>query len=190
MRLYHGSSCIVERPDLSMSREDIDFGAGFYLAEDEKTAKKWACDKSSSVLNAYEVQLDGLRIKHLNVGKEWLDYVTLNRTANQEEAAKVFGEAEYDVIIGPMVDDTAFTVVDMYIDGLLQAEDAIRIIEQMECSSQVVIKKQGVADKCISFIASNEIKGDEKKQYKDAFRSEAKEASKKARRLLGEIVEE
>ena len=39
--LYHGSNVEVKRGDFSKSREDIDFGIGFYLTEDERMAKKW-----------------------------------------------------------------------------------------------------------------------------------------------------
>ena len=61
MIVYHGSSAEVRVPDLSKSREDIDFGRGFYLTEDETMAKKWACNKRHSVLNCYSLEMEDMR---------------------------------------------------------------------------------------------------------------------------------
>lgn len=33
MIVYHGSYCIIENPDISRSRDNLDFGKGFYLTE-------------------------------------------------------------------------------------------------------------------------------------------------------------
>lgn len=33
MILYHGSYCIVEEPNISYSRDSLDFGKGFYLTD-------------------------------------------------------------------------------------------------------------------------------------------------------------
>lgn len=30
MKLYHGSSCVVQAPDVAKSRTNLDFGRGFY----------------------------------------------------------------------------------------------------------------------------------------------------------------
>ena len=41
MILYHGSYVEVSNPDLSYSRENLDFGKGFYTTTIYEQAKKW-----------------------------------------------------------------------------------------------------------------------------------------------------
>ncbi|MDR0789059.1 MAG: DUF3990 domain-containing protein, partial [Bifidobacteriaceae bacterium] len=34
MKLYHGSNVLITQIDLSIGRDDVDFGRGFYLTSD------------------------------------------------------------------------------------------------------------------------------------------------------------
>lgn len=40
-----------ENPDLDNSREDVDFGVGFYTTQNKEMAKKWASSKRKSTIN-------------------------------------------------------------------------------------------------------------------------------------------
>lgn len=42
MILYHGSYTKVENPDISYSRNTLDFGKGFYVTPIYEQAKKWS----------------------------------------------------------------------------------------------------------------------------------------------------
>lgn len=42
MMVYHGSSGEVRWPDVLHSREDVDFGKGFYATSMEEQAPRWA----------------------------------------------------------------------------------------------------------------------------------------------------
>ena len=46
--LYHGTGATFENPDLDNSREDVDFGVGFYTTQNKEMAKKWASSKRKS----------------------------------------------------------------------------------------------------------------------------------------------
>ena len=48
MILYHGSYLEVQKPDLLHSRENVDFGRGFYTTPLYDQAVKW-CENSSVV---------------------------------------------------------------------------------------------------------------------------------------------
>ena len=37
--LYHGTGATFENPDLDNSREDVDFGVGFYTTQNKEMAK-------------------------------------------------------------------------------------------------------------------------------------------------------
>lgn len=42
MRLYHGSSVVIDKIDMSLSKVGKDFGCGFYLSPDMDQAEKMA----------------------------------------------------------------------------------------------------------------------------------------------------
>lgn len=41
MTVYHGSNQIVSIPDISYSKNFLDFGKGFYVTTFQKQAEKW-----------------------------------------------------------------------------------------------------------------------------------------------------
>ena len=41
MKLYHGSTFIVDKPLVSYGRENLDFGKGFYTTSMQSQAEKW-----------------------------------------------------------------------------------------------------------------------------------------------------
>ena len=46
MILFHGTTEIIEKPNVSFSKNYLDFGKGFYLTTYQKQAEKWALRKS------------------------------------------------------------------------------------------------------------------------------------------------
>ena len=41
MKLYHGSTFIVDKPLVSYGRDNLDFGKGFYTTSMQSQAEKW-----------------------------------------------------------------------------------------------------------------------------------------------------
>lgn len=78
--LYHGTGATFENPDLDNSREDVDFGVGFYTTQNKEMVKKWASYKRKSIINTYSFNRIGdLKIYTFKLDEEWLDFVTNNR---------------------------------------------------------------------------------------------------------------
>ncbi len=180
--LFHGSRIEVRNPDISYSRTDIDFGAGFYLTQDPVMATKWACNKNKSVLNVYSCDLSGLNVKQFVPDKEWLDYVCANRL-NEPTA----DYSMYDIIVGPTADDKMFNIIDMYMDDLISSENAIRVITVMNYSEQIVFKNQNAIQSGLHFEKSKEIHGAEKQHYIDTFKRDRQIANEKTKQILREI---
>ena len=73
MILYHGSYVEVSNPDLSYSRENLDFGKGFYTTTDFEQAKKWAQNKKriekseNSIVSVFVVDDDFLENKDFKI---------------------------------------------------------------------------------------------------------------------------
>lgn len=135
--LYHGTASIFDIPDISYSREDIDFGVGFYCTEDLEMAKMWAAHKKRSIVNVYELDLSNLNIYHFKADEEWLAFIQGNRMWD-----KIEDYSSYDILMGPTADDKLFTTLNRYMDGEYTAEMAIAIINIMGYNNQVVLKNK------------------------------------------------
>lgn len=91
MIVYHGSSQIIEAPDISFSKNYLDFGKGFYLTTFKKQAEKWAERKASRyrgepIVNEYELSDDLSSfsvLKFDNENEKWLDFVCSCRNGQQ-----------------------------------------------------------------------------------------------------------
>jgi len=134
MTLYHGSNCLVQTPILIPNLRALDFGAGFYLTTNEKQAAKWAQlvtrrrRKGIATLNIYKLEKD--KLSNLNIlefdraNEDWLDFVVKNR--------KEFPFTNpYDLVIGPIANDSTLPVIDDYMDGKYTKKEAVeRLLPQ------------------------------------------------------------
>ena len=116
MRLYHGSKMIVEFPEIRMQKHNKDFYFGFYCTLLKEQAIRWATRfDDQGYLNEYEyTKDDSLKIKIFSeMTEEWLDFIISCRLGHSHE---------YDIVEGPMADDTIFNYVQNYVDGKISRE--------------------------------------------------------------------
>lgn len=111
MILYHGSREIVEYPEIRKAKFNVDFYFGFYCTRFEEQAKRWAARYGKNgYLNKYEY-VPNERLKYLifdEMTEEWLDFIVACRSGKSHE---------YDIVEGPMANDTIYNYVQNYIDG-------------------------------------------------------------------------
>lgn len=115
MKLYHGSIQIVEKPEIRISRFNKDFYFGFYCTSIEEQAIRWATRFGSGYINVYEY-VENANLKTLRFEKmtdEWLDFIVACRNGKAHD---------YDIVEGPMADDTIFNYVQSFIDGQITRE--------------------------------------------------------------------
>ena len=90
MILYHGSTVIVEKPEIRQSEFCLDFGIGFYTTTSLKQAKRWAQikmrreNKDLGYVSIYEFDLEAAEKSSLitrfeNADLSWLNFVVNNR---------------------------------------------------------------------------------------------------------------
>lgn len=129
MLLYHGSDVVVDHPALLLERRALDFGPGFYVTSSKPQAAKWAKivklrrKSNSAILNTYEFvdsKINKLEVlKFETADAEWLEFVCSNRRRG--------GAYEnYDLVIGPVANDSTLPVIDDYMDGVYTAEEAVK----------------------------------------------------------------
>ncbi|MGI6500538.1 MAG: DUF3990 domain-containing protein [Anaerostipes sp.] len=68
MIIYHGSSIEVNKPDIFHSRDNVDFGKGFYVTPLKEQASKWATRfklrHGAGVLSSYEFNIEEVKEKY------------------------------------------------------------------------------------------------------------------------------
>ena len=134
MKLYHASTLCIENPDVLHSRDNLDFGRGFYLTSSLQQAVSYIPssirkNKRRGILpNSFRVD-DGivsifhfqpnpnLFIHYFNEADvEWLHFVACNRdiTLFSELRQKY---ASVDIIGGKVADDQTALTLNNYISG-------------------------------------------------------------------------
>jgi hypothetical protein len=158
MILYHGSTVIVNNPDVLHSEHHLDFGTGFYVTSVKEKAERWAkrkamfecCDKG--IISVFEYSEDSdFIIKDFGDDLEtWIDFVCDCR--NGSENFK-----QYDIIKGKVADDRVFRVVDMYKRGIWEKERAIKEMKVYETYAQIAFITQKALDSMLKFKESYEV---------------------------------
>ena len=114
--LYHGSRQIVEFPEVRIACFNKDFYYGFYCTLFLEQAKRWAVRfDNGGVINEYVyVPDDTLKIlKFPEMTEEWLDFIVSCRLGKPHD---------YDIVEGPMANDTIFNFVQNFADGKISRE--------------------------------------------------------------------
>ena len=159
MLLYHGSDVVVDHPVLMARRRALDFGPGFYLTSSRAQAERWARvvrlrrRSGQSVLNTYD--FDVSRAAHLrtlrfeSAGADWLEFVCSNRRCGGAYAG-------YDLVVGPVADDSTLPVIDGYMDGVYTAEEAVRRLLPQNLTDQYSLLTED-AISCLTFVKGEEV---------------------------------
>ncbi|MBQ6150206.1 MAG: DUF3990 domain-containing protein [Mogibacterium sp.] len=141
MILFHTSSIIIKEPDIHIGRSNTDFGQGFYLTPDESFAGSWARERTSSdvYVNRYELKTEGLRVMIFDKDAEWFEYILDNRRSKPDRLH------DYDVIIGPVANDTLFETFGLLTSGFLTMEQSLQILSSGPEYTQVAIRSDAGA---------------------------------------------
>lgn len=157
MILYHGSYVEIQKPDLIHSRDNVDFGRGFYTTPIHEQAVKW-CGRfkrrgGKGIVSRYdfdETAYQNLKVmKFENYSEEWLDFVLNCRTG------KDF--TDYDIVIGGVANDKVFNTVELYFDHLIGKNEAIRRLRYEKPNLQICLRTQRVLDECLRYEGSEQI---------------------------------
>ena len=123
MIIYHGSTVLVEKPEIRISDSFLDFGTGFYTTTPEHQAERWAKikmrreSKNIGYVSIYEFDFElaqkQAEIYHFTqADMEWLQFVVRNRRGETPE--KMF-----DMHIGPVADDNVYRSIRLFETGVL-----------------------------------------------------------------------
>ena len=142
MRCYHTGHHELRDPDIRIGRTNADFGQGFYLSPSDAFAGKWVREQKDleAFVNTYELDLSGLRVLRLQRDADWFDYIFRNRAGLSDR----YGE--YDVIVGPIANDTIYNTFGVFTSGLLPKEQVLSLLQIGPSFEQIVIKTDRAHD--------------------------------------------
>lgn len=129
--LYHGSQKIIEYPKILAQTSPKDFSQGFYCTYSEEQAVRWAIKLGiTGIVNVYSFDTGKfLRTKRFpGMTEEWLDFVATCRSGASHP---------YDVVDGPMADDTIAGCIQDYLDGKIDREDFWKLAKFEDPAHQV-----------------------------------------------------
>lgn len=136
--VYHGSNVLFNKIDLSKSHNRRDFGKGFYCTILEEQSAEWAkrlylrnFTGGRYVYQYIFTQNDNIKVKRfIGMNKEWLEFIKENRL-------KGGVQHDFDVVIGPVADDNTMETVQLYIAGIIDAEEAIKRLQYSKINNQI-----------------------------------------------------
>ena len=157
MLCYHGSDFKVEHPLILKSQRMLDFGNGFYTTSSKNQAQKWALRKTSNAdkeayVNTYDFDFlsarSSLRIMEFKSADEsWLKFVHGNR----------FGlEHDYDIVIGPVADDTVYKVLLLFENEIIDWELAVAKLKTEQLHDQILFHTEKSLD-YITYLGSETV---------------------------------
>lgn len=142
MKLYHGSNIFIGEIDFAKCKPYKDFGQGFYLTEIEEQASQMA-RRTTSIYGGFptvtyfefdECALDdsSLSVKIFEEpNEEWALFVMANRSRERNHPVH-----EYDIVIGPVADDTIATLFRNFDDGIIDLSMLVNGLKYKKISSQ------------------------------------------------------
>ncbi|MGM9698691.1 MAG: DUF3990 domain-containing protein [Prevotella sp.] len=131
IELYHGSNLTITEIDLSKSKKGKDFGCGFYLNPNKEQAMEMAIRTTkrmtygSPIVSCFMFDLshasEELNIKVFDdYSIEWAEFILSNRR-NKEDS----NIHNFDVVIGPIADDTVGLQMHRYLQGYIGMDKMI-----------------------------------------------------------------
>ena len=141
MILYHGSDVIVDKPKLIGAKRTLDFGSGFYTTTNKEQAISFALkvqerrESMNKFVSIYEIDME--KVNHLlnvlvfdNPDEDWLDFVYLNRSGT-------YKKEHYDIILGPVANDTIYRTFIAYEAGVLTKEQTLEQLKIKKLYNQM-----------------------------------------------------
>lgn len=142
MILYHGTNKDIDEIDLEKGLRYKDFGKGFYLTPDMKTAIRMAQKKArlfggTPTLITYELAEEALKsdlsIKVFpeKASVEWFLFIDANRDRRNPDPIHC-----YDIVVGPIADDGVVLQLTNYREGIYSPEQAAKLLQDKYLDQQ------------------------------------------------------
>ena len=151
MILWHGSNVVVAQPDILHSRDCVDFGRGFYVTPFRSQAAR-LCTRyvrlgQQGILSRYNFDEEAVRsfscLVFAGYTGEWLSFVMKCRRGEDDTS--------FDIVRGGVANDNVFNTVELFSNGMIQRDEALRRLRYEKPNEQICFRTQQAIDACIHF---------------------------------------
>lgn len=158
MRLYHGSHVEVRKPDVSHSRNRLDFGKGFYLTSIAEQANEWALAKAKihhlnhGIVSMFKVESHKSLVSTCSVfellyyNEEWFDYVIKCRTMGYTDV--------FDIVFGRVADAKLNQLLPEIKAKKYTVNQALNFMKMHNTNDQYCFRTNKICDSKLTFIGS------------------------------------
>ncbi|MBR6603989.1 MAG: DUF3990 domain-containing protein [Clostridia bacterium] len=161
MILYHGSTDLVDKPEIRKGEIFLDFGIGFYTTTSFEQAERWAKIKMRrknvelGYVSIYEFDFEKankeLVIKRFDsADEEWLTFVVSNRNGE-------ITDTQVDMHIGPVADDNVYQSIRLFETGAYDAEYTVKKLKIEVLHDQWTLHSSEIL-KYLKFIDAKEVR--------------------------------
>ena len=148
MILYHGSTDLVEVPEIRKSEAYLDFGFGFYTTSSYAQAERWAKTKMrrSNALTGYvsvysfdleAAEKDCIIQRFDHADEAWLQFVIEHRQGLSQDA-------DCDMHIGPVADDNVYRTIRLFETGVYDAAETVKRLKTEALQDQWVLHSEKI----------------------------------------------
>ena len=142
--LYHGSKKGITGDVAPISREECDFGRGFYMGTSTLQPLTLICNEDKPKFYAVELDLTGLKVLTVDIDMDWAMLIAYHR--KEMESAKETAVYEkyahmadgYDVIIGYIATDRMYTELFRFFNKTLTDVALIHCLSALDLGKQYV----------------------------------------------------
>lgn len=141
---YHGSKKGIIGNIAPISRDECDFGSGFYMGTNTLQPLTLVCNEDKPKFYAVELDLTGLKVLTVEIGIDWAMLIAYYRkemdsakgTAIYEKYAHMADG--YDVIIGYIANDRMYTELSRFFNRTLTDVALINCLSALDLGKQYV----------------------------------------------------
>ena len=160
IKVFHGSTAIVQQPLCRVGRPNLDFGQGFYVTELQQQAIDWAWnvarrDGGRPVLNSYLLDRDAILAEARSrvftaYDRDWLLFIVDSRRGTDVASL-------YDNVEGGVANDRVIDTINLYMTGLMDIDTALQRLAQHQPNNQMCILNQKLIDKYLFYDGATEL---------------------------------
>ncbi len=142
--LYHGSKKGLIGDIAPKSRDDCDFGRGFYMGTDTLQPLTLVCGEPKPRFYAVDLNLEGLNVIDIELGMEWAMVIAYNRgymdiIKGSEMYEKYAHYLDgYDMAVGYIANDRLYTELNRFFNGDITDEALMRCLSALDLGKQYV----------------------------------------------------
>jgi transcriptional regulator with XRE-family HTH domain len=154
--LFHGAKKKFSLPvDLSHSKDQNDFGRGFYLGENLEQASTYISNSDYPYVYSFCIDCKGVKIERFSVSKDWMIAIAYFRGwLNEYSECTLIKEIitrvnNADLVIAPIADNRMFDILSEFVDGSITDLQCQHALAATNLGFQYVLKSEKAISKLV-----------------------------------------